>query len=109
VGLIVAVDTGGTFTDLVAYDTEGGSIKYTKSLTNYRDLVEGVMDAVKKADANLAQADLIKFGTTLVINTYVQRNGARTALVTTQGFRDVLEMRRGNRPFAFDLHYHRDP
>src|SRR4051812_31460566 len=67
------------------------------------------MDAVAKAKIDLANADLVKFGTTLVINTFVQRNGARTALVTTRGFRDTLELRRGNRPFAFDLHYHRDP
>ena len=108
-GLIVAVDTGGTFTDLVAYDTNDGAIVYTKSLTTYGDLVGGVMDAVAKAKIDLGAAEVVKFGTTLVINTFIQRNGARTALVTTQGFRDTLEIRRGNRPFAFDLHYHRDP
>jgi N-methylhydantoinase A len=109
VGLIVAVDTGGTFTDLVAYDTGNGDLTYTKSLTTYGDLVDGVMDAVAKAQIDLARAEVVKFGTTLVINTYIQRNGARTALVTTEGFRDTLELRRGNRPFAFDLHYHREP
>ncbi len=107
--LIVAVDTGGTFTDLVAYDSDRARLVYTKSLTNYRDLARGVMDAVDKAEIDLSAADLVKFGTTLVINTYVQRNGARTALVTTAGFRDVLDTRRGNRPFSFDLHYFRAP
>jgi N-methylhydantoinase A len=109
VGLIVAVDTGGTFTDLVAYDTGSGDLTYTKSLTTYGDLVGGVMDAVAKGKVDLGKAEVVKFGTTLVINTYIQRNGARTALITTEGFRDTLELRRGNRPFAFDLHYHREP
>jgi N-methylhydantoinase A len=51
----------------------------------------------------------VKFGTTIVINTFLQRSGARTALVTTAGFRDLLELRRGNRPVPFDLRYRRDP
>ena len=108
-GLIVAVDTGGTFTDLVAYNTDNGDLTYAKSLTTYNDLVGGVMDAVAKAKVDLSKGEVVKFGTTLVINTFIQRNGARTALITTDGFRDTLELRRGNRPFAFDLHYHRDP
>ncbi len=106
---ILAADTGGTFTDLAAYDSETGSIQYTKSLTTYGDLVDGVMDCLRKADIDLSRAEVVKFGTTLVINTYVQRNGARAALVTTAGFRDVLEARRGNRPLPFDLRYKRDP
>lgn len=106
---IVAADTGGTFTDLAAYDRDSGRVVYTKSLTNYGELVDGVMDCVRKADIDLSRAGSVKFGTTLVINTYVQRNGARTAVVTTRGFRDVLEIRRGNRPIPFDLRYEREP
>jgi N-methylhydantoinase A len=109
VSYIVAADTGGTFTDLVVYDTESGRVRYTKSLTTYDDLVDGVLACVRATGLDLAHADIVKFGTTLVINTYVQRNGARTALVTTAGFRDVLEIRRGNRPIPFDLRYERDP
>lgn len=107
--IIVAADTGGTFTDLAGYDRERRRIFYSKSLTTYGDLTEGVMDCVRKAQVDLAEAEVVKFGTTLVINTYLQRNGARTALVTTRGFRDVLEIRRGNRPTPFDLRYMRDP
>lgn len=106
---IVAADTGGTFTDLAAYDRDTGRVVYAKSLTNYGELVDGVMDCVRKADIELSRAGSVKFGTTLVINTYVQRNGARTAVVTTRGFRDVLEIRRGNRPIPFDLRYEREP
>ena len=106
---IVAADTGGTFTDLAAYDRDTGRLTYTKSLTTYGNLVDGVMDCVRKAGVRLDQADVVKFGTTLVINTFIQRNGARTALVCTKGHRDALELRRGNRPNPFDLRYERDP
>ncbi len=108
-GVILAADTGGTFTDVTACDTASGRIVYAKHLTTYDDLVRGVMECVRKADIDLSQVELIKFGTTLVINTFVQRNGAKAALVTTQGFRDVLEIRRGNRPLPFDLAYAPDP
>lgn len=106
---ILAADTGGTFTDLAAYDSESGRVIYSKSLTNYDDLVEGLMSCVRKAGIDLAQAETVKFGTTLVINTFVQRTGAKTALVTTKGFRDVMELGRGNRPVPFDLRFEREP
>lgn len=103
--LLVAADTGGTFTDLAAYDTGSREMIFTKSLTTYENLVDGVMNCVRKAKLNLANAEVMKFGTTLVINTFVQRSGATTALVTTEGFRDILEIRRGNRPIPFDVRY----
>ena len=106
---ILAADTGGTFTDLAAYDSETDRIIYTKALTTYDDLVEGVMECVHKAGIELERAEVVKFGTTLVINTFIQRNGAKTALVTTEGFRDVLEVGRGNRPIPFDFRYKRNP
>ncbi|HSV82835.1 MAG TPA: hydantoinase/oxoprolinase family protein [Ramlibacter sp.] len=107
--LIVAADTGGTFTDLVACDRATGEVSYVKSLTNYSDLVQGFIDCVRKANVDLSKAEVVKFGTTLVINTFVQRNGSKTALVTTQGFRDVLEIGRGNRTIPFDLRFRREP
>ena len=106
---ILAADTGGTFTDLAAYNDTDGSIVYTKSLTTYDDLVEGFMRCIAKSRVEVRDAETVKFGTTLVINTYVQRNGARTALVTTSGFRDILEIGRGNRPVPFDLRFKREP
>jgi N-methylhydantoinase A len=102
---ILAADTGGTFTDLAAYDDATGSVVYSKSLTTYDDLVEGMMRCIAKTSLQMRDAASVKFGTTLVINTYVQRNGARTALVTTAGFRDILEIRRGNRPVPFDRRF----
>jgi N-methylhydantoinase A len=104
----VAVDIGGTFTDLVAYDHDNGTVSYTKSPTTYGNLVEGVLDCFVKAKLDPSAASFVNHGTTLVINSLIQRKGAKAALVTTAGFRDVLEIARGNRPDPFDLHYRRD-
>ena len=104
----VAVDIGGTFTDLVAYDHDSGAVVYTKSPTTYGNLVEGVLDCFAKAKLDPGAANFVNHGTTLVINALIQRKGAKAALVTTKGFRDILEIARGNRPDPFDLHYRRD-
>src|ERR1051325_3618548 len=104
----VAVDIGGTFTDLVAYDHGARKIIYAKSPTTYENLVDGILACFRKAGIKAAEASLVNHGTTLVINSLIQRNGAKTALVTSKGFRDILEIARGNRPDPFDLHYQRD-
>ena len=108
-GHLVAADTGGTFTDVAVYDPEGGQIRFGKALTTYGDLVEGVMAGVDEAGARADAAASLRHGTTHVINAFLQRRGARTALVATRGFRDVLELARGNRPVPFDLGFRRDP
>ncbi|OGA46313.1 MAG: 5-oxoprolinase [Betaproteobacteria bacterium RIFCSPLOWO2_12_FULL_63_13] len=104
----VAVDIGGTFTDLVAYDHESHRVVYTKSPTTYDNLVEGIVSCFGKAGLTPEQATYLNHGTTLVINAFIQRRGAKAALVTSQGFRDILEIARGNRPDPFDLYYRRD-
>jgi N-methylhydantoinase A len=104
----IAVDIGGTFTDLVAFDHATQKVLYAKSPTTYANLVDGILDCFKKAGIKPAEASLVNHGTTLVINSLIQRKGARAALVTSQGFRDILEIARGNRPDPFDLHYQRD-
>jgi N-methylhydantoinase A len=104
----VAVDIGGTFTDLVAYDHIGRQVAYTKSPTTYGNFVDGIRDCFRKAKLDPRVVDFVSHGTTLVINSLIQRRGAKTVLVTTTGFRDVLELARGNRPDPFDLHYRRD-
>ncbi len=104
----IAVDIGGTFTDLVAFDHETQNVIYAKSPTTYDNLVDGVLDCFNKAKIKPAEASLVNHGTTLVINSLIQRKGAKTALVTSKGFRDILEIARGNRPDPFDLHYQRD-
>jgi N-methylhydantoinase A len=107
-GHVVAVDIGGTFTDMVAFDKRTNSISYTKSPTSYGNFVDGVFDCFRKSKIAPREVDLINHGTTLVINSLIQRRGAKTALVTTRGFRDVLEIARGNRPNPFDLYYQRE-
>jgi N-methylhydantoinase A len=104
----IAVDIGGTFTDLVAFDHATQKVLYAKSPTTYDNLVDGILDCFHKAKIKPAEASLVNHGTTLVINSLIQRKGAKTALVTSQGFRDILEIARGNRPDPFDLHYQRD-
>ena len=104
----VAVDIGGTFTDLVAYDHDSHRVAYAKSPTTYENFVEGILDCFKKVQLAPGNANFVNHGTTLVINSLIQRKGAKAALVTTAGFRDVLEIARGNRPDPFDLHYRRD-
>jgi N-methylhydantoinase A len=104
----IAVDIGGTFTDLVAYDHETQKVIYSKSPTTYDNLVDGILACFNKAQLKPAQASIVNHGTTLVINSLIQRKGAKTALVTSRGFRDILEIARGNRPDPFDLHYQRD-
>ncbi|MBT5111124.1 MAG: hydantoinase/oxoprolinase family protein [Rhodospirillaceae bacterium] len=106
---LMAADTGGTFTDLAVHDTENRTILFGKTLTNYTDLVNGVLDAIQETDVALKDAAVVKHGTTHVINTFLQRSGARTALVTTQGFRDALEIGRASRPVPFQLTFRRDP
>jgi N-methylhydantoinase A len=105
---VVAVDIGGTFTDLVAFDRATNRVVYTKSPTTYGDFGTGIVDCFGKVGLEPNEVDLINHGTTLVINALIQRRGARAALVTTKGFRDVLEIARGNRPDPFDLYFRRD-
>jgi len=106
---IIAVDIGGTFTDLVACDVDTGAVAFTKSPTTYGNLGEAIFDCIRKARLDARDASFVKHGTTLVINALLQRAGAKTALVTTRGFRDVLEVGRGNRTQPFNLRFHREP
>ena len=105
---IVAVDIGGTFTDLVVCDTQSGRLSYVKSPTTYDNFANAIFDCVRQAKVDLSDTNYFKHGTTLVINALLQRRGARTALITTKGFRDVLEIGRGNRTRPFDLRFRRD-
>ena len=105
---VVAVDIGGTFTDLVAYDRDTGEVRYSKSPTTHGDLVAGIMECLRKAGIAPGEVRFVNHGTTLVINALIERRGAKAALIATKGFRDVLEIARGNRPDPFDLHYRRD-
>ena len=104
---LLAADTGGTFTDVVVHDSVSGRTEFGKRLTNYENLVAGVTEGLQDTHATLDDAQLLKHGTTHVINAFIQRTGSVTALVTTRGFRDILEIARGNRAVPFDLGYRR--
>jgi N-methylhydantoinase A len=92
----VAVDVGGTFTDLVAVDTFG-SFRFAKVPTTYPDFQRGVMSAIEAADVHYSDIEVFLHGSTLATNAIIARTGAKTALVATKGFRDLLEVRRANR------------
>ena len=100
----VATDIGGTFTDLV-YVTSDGAVSTAKSHTTPAQFEQGVMDVIKASD--ISPRDFVSFvhGTTIVINAITEKKGAKTALITSTGFRDVLEIGRGNRPDYFNLEY----
>lgn len=102
----VAVDIGGTFTDLVAQDGNGPFV-VAKVLTTPRDHAEGVMNAIDKAGIDLRDTALFLHGSTIAINTVIERKGVKTALITTRGFRDVYEIGRSNRPDAYNLFFER--
>ena len=104
---LLAADTGGTFTDVVVHDSVSGRTEFGKRLTNYENLVAGVTEGLQDTHATLDDAQLLKHGTTHVINAFIQRTGSVTALITTRGFRDILEIARGNRAVPFDLGYRR--
>ena len=99
----IAVDIGGTFTDLVAWRGQDDRIVRAKVLTTPDDPVSGVFEAVRRSGVELAGASVFVHGSTIAINAVLQGTGARTALLTTRGFRDVLEMGRKNRPDMYNL------
>ncbi len=105
----VAVDIGGTFTDLAAFDPGTGQLRFSKALTTPPDFERCVLDCARLAGIDAAAVETFRHGTTVVINALIERKGARTALVTTEGFRDILEIGRGNRPEAFNVLYARLP
>jgi N-methylhydantoinase A len=102
----IAVDIGGTFTDLVAIDDQG-QICRSKSLTTPDDLARAIQDCLNAAKINVSKASFFVHGSTVTINAVLERKGACTGLITTQGFRDVYEIGRGNRPEGYNLFFKR--
>jgi N-methylhydantoinase A len=104
----MGIDIGGTFTDVAALD-EMGVLHTGKRLTTVGSEHAGVLEAARDSAVPMESLGVLTHGTTLVINALLERKGAKTALVTTKGFRDVHEMGRGNRPEIFNAVYRRDP
>lgn len=103
----IGVDIGGTFTDLVLFDHETGELDQTKTPTTPADPSEGASNGIKKllddTEVTGSDVDQIIHGTTVATNTVIEGDGAKTALVTTEGFRDVLEIGRQARPNLYDF------
>src|SRR5262245_16785298 len=103
--LRLAADIGGTFTDIAVFDARTGQPTFGKALSTPHHLVEGITAAVAKAGSDYRSAGLFLHGSTIAINTILERTGARTALIITRGFRDIYEIGRINRPDAYNLFF----
>jgi N-methylhydantoinase A len=105
----VATDVGGTFTDLVCFETDHATgesrVITAKSDTTPPNFEAGVLNVLEKGGVDPRSVDFLAHGTTVVINALTERKGVKVGLITTEGFRDTLEIARGNRPDFFNLHY----
>ena len=102
--LRVGVDIGGTFTDAIAI-SETGEISTAKALTTSGRLADGVLSAIEALNIDVSNIDYFVHGTTAGLNAFLEKRGARVALITTRGFRDVYEIGRANRPDMYNLKY----
>jgi N-methylhydantoinase A len=105
-----ASDVGGTFTDLVFYDVDPGTgrcgtVRTAKVDTTPPDFDAGVMNSLSKGGVDPKEMSFFAHGATVVINAITERRGVRVGLITTRGFRDVLEIARGNRPDLFNFNF----
>src|SRR5947208_9199006 len=103
--LRLAADIGGTFTDIAVFDDRTGNLSFGKALSTPHRLVEGINAGVVKAGSSYKFAGLFLHGSTIAINTILERTGAKTALLVTEGFRDIYEIGRINRPDAYNLFF----
>ncbi len=106
----VASDVGGTFTDLACCEIDKAtgqmlSLQAIKTQSTPPNFDQGVLETVDMAGIDYRSIDIFAHGTTVVINALTERKGAKTGLITTKGFRDILEIARGNRPDFFNLRY----
>jgi len=100
---IVGVDIGGTFTDVFALDQQSGAFRVAKVPSTAGDPAQGFAAGLAAGVAPGSAVSTVVHGTTVATNALLQRKGARTGVITTRGFRDVLEMRRRDRPMTWGL------
>ncbi len=105
----VGVDIGGTFTDVVVYNERTHAIKTVKTPTVHEDLTRGILEGLDKAGVLLHSVSRFINGTTIATNTLLEGKGARTAMLTTRGFRDVLELGLANRMVLYRIDYRKTP
>ena len=102
-GAVIGVDVGGTFTDLVELDPASGRVRLAKVPSTLDNQAYGVLNALEAAECDLAALDLIVHGTTTTTNAVLERKLSRTGLITTRGFRDILELGRRTRPQPYGM------
>src|SRR6185437_12037252 len=93
------------FTDIAVFDETTGRLTFGKALSTPDNLVEGINAGVAKADTDYGGVNLFLHGSTIAINTILERTGAKTALLITEGFRDIYEIGRINRPDSYNLFF----
>lgn len=101
----VGIEIGGTFTDIVVFDEATGQVIRSKTPSTPDAPEEGFIKALELVDVPVSDIRALVHGTTIVTNLILERDGARVALITTRGFRDVLEIMRATRPLPYDLHW----
>ena len=95
---MIGVDVGGTFTDVFLLDEASGTARVGKVPTTRPDQSGGFLDGISSQVADLSEISVVVHGTTAGTNALLERKGAKTGVITTAGLRDVLEMRRRDRP-----------
>ncbi len=103
--VFVGIDVGGTFTDLVLFDRAKGRVQSVKVPSAPPDYYTSVIESLRAAGLAAGQSAVILHGTTVHLNAFLERKGVKTGLVATKGFGDIYEMRRGNRPTPYDMHF----
>ncbi len=98
----IGIDIGGTFTDVTGIDETSGNLFHLKTLTTSPDPAKGVLQALDQAGLRLEKVSFLSHGTTIAINAVMEGKGAPTGILTTRGFRDILELRRGARTHMLD-------
>ncbi|TIU37054.1 MAG: hydantoinase/oxoprolinase family protein, partial [Mesorhizobium sp.] len=100
----VAVDVGGTFTDICIMDEDSGAIRIEKTASTPDDPMQAIMNGVEQGRIDLSEVTLFSHGTTVATNALITRRLPRTAMVCTEGFRDVVEIRRANKEDLWDTY-----
>ncbi|MEL0304205.1 MAG: hydantoinase/oxoprolinase N-terminal domain-containing protein, partial [Rhodobiaceae bacterium] len=101
--IVIGVDVGGTFTDILALDEATGDVRVAKVPSTHGDQSAGFLSGIQAATDDLGAVSTIIHGTTVATNALLERKGAKAGIITTAGFRDVLEMRRRDRPTTWGL------
>jgi len=109
----IGIDVGGTFTDFTLLDENGGSVYFHKVASTPRDpseaIAQGIAELLREHQITPAQVSHVGHGTTVATNLIIERKGARVGLITTKGFRDVLEIGRQVRPHLYDYRVVKPP